>query len=174
MKLKHTLGLTIATALLLAGCTASGSITPTPTPTPSMSPSAAPTASPAAELSTTVSLMGSSEVPPVTTDATGTATVTLSAARDMVTVSATVSGLSGEATMAHFHRGATGVSGPVVKDITVSGNTLTATWRTSDATQPLTAELLQALLNGELYINVHTAANPNGEIRGQVMLSGSY
>lgn len=84
----------------------------------------------------------------------------------------TVTGLTGPIIDAHFHRGAAGVPGGVVHGIfdNFSGNTAAGVW---DATgsQPLTAETIQALVNGELYLNVHTDANPAGEIRGQVVLS---
>jgi len=63
-----------------------------------------------------------------------------------------------------LHNGAVGVSGPVVIDIGggISGNRISG-WIT-DATEEEVIEMLK----GNLYVNVHTAMNPNGEIRGQV------
>jgi hypothetical protein len=74
----------------------------------------------------------------------------------------TFSGLSGPATAAHIHMAATGKSGPVVVPLCgpcKSGAKGSAT---------LTASLLKALKKHLLYVNVHTAKNPAGEIRGQL------
>jgi hypothetical protein len=111
--------------------------------------------------------------PTVTTTPSGTAVLTLTGdAMTGFTVKydITVTGLGSPRTNAHFHRMAPGTAGGVVKGInaTFNGSTATGTWSSSDASQPLTAELVQALINGELYLNVHTMANGAGEIRGQV------
>jgi len=79
-----------------------------------------------------------------------------------LTWSLTFSGLTGPATAAHIHMAAMGASGPVVVPLCgpcKSGVKGTAT---------LSAALLSALKTHKLYVNVHTAKNPNGEIRGQV------
>jgi Cu/Zn superoxide dismutase len=78
----------------------------------------------------------------------------------------TVAGLSGIITAAHIHQAAAGSNGPPVCEIAASGNTLEGTWTASDA-KPLTKDLIKELLLGNLYVNVHTAANPGGEARGQ-------
>ena len=83
----------------------------------------------------------------------------------------TVDGLTGPIQAAHFHQAAPGADGPVVRAITFEGNTATGIWTATD-TQPLTDELITALLLGQLYINIHTSQYPAGEIRGQVRLSG--
>ncbi len=84
-------------------------------------------------------------------------------------------GLSGAAVAAHFHEGAVGVAGPVVQTIcgpqnqnpllgacsTSNSGFLTGTWA-------VPAGLVPTLLNGGLYLNVHTQLNPAGEIRGQI------
>jgi hypothetical protein len=111
--------------------------------------------------------------PTVTTTPTGTAVLTLTGdAMSGFTLKydITVTNLSGSITNAHFHRALPGVAAGTVKGILSSfkGNTATGTWGSSDMSEPLTAELVQALINGELYINVHTATNRGGEIRGQV------
>ncbi|MDQ6618085.1 MAG: CHRD domain-containing protein, partial [Pseudomonadota bacterium] len=59
--------------------------------------------------------------------------------------------------------GAAGVIGPVIVPFTVSGNSYSC-----NAGATLTDEQVTALGNGGLYANVHTAANPGGEIRAQV------
>ncbi|HCN36749.1 MAG TPA: hypothetical protein DIS94_03435 [Bacteroidetes bacterium] len=119
----------------------------------------------------TANLTGSQENPPVTTTASGTGAFTLTNSNGL-NFSITVNGLSGAITGAHFHFGEVKTNGPVVKDITtfISGNTIKGSWKSTD-TQPLNDSLIKALLTGKIYVNIHTAANPNGEIRGQVNLS---
>ena len=101
-------------------------------------------------------------------DAVGTAALALT--DDGLRYFVTVDGLSGDISAAHFHEGEIGVGGGVVRAIDFSGNHAEGIWRAEDA-QPLTDELMTALLTGQLYINVHTQANPGGEIRGQVLPS---
>ncbi|MDX1410500.1 MAG: CHRD domain-containing protein, partial [Saprospiraceae bacterium] len=78
-----------------------------------------------------------------------------------------------EMTAAHFHNAATGLNGGVVRNIgpDFTGQTAWGLW-TSDDDQPFTPALLNELIAGNLYVNVHSAANPGGEIRGQVRLNG--
>lgn len=76
------------------------------------------------------------------------------------------SGLSGAAMAAHIHAGKPGVAGPVVVPLCgpcTSGMTGKAT--ISDA-------VIKALESGGAYVNVHTAKNAGGEIRGQVKVKG--
>ncbi|MFQ5674791.1 MAG: CHRD domain-containing protein [bacterium] len=111
------------------------------------------------------------EVPPVSVSSsgTGTAAIRLNPAMNEVKFDVTVCDLTGSITAAHFHKGASGSAGPVVRTITgeFNGNTATGVWTPSDA-EPLTPDLIADLIAGNLYLNVHTAANPPGEIRGQV------
>jgi hypothetical protein len=113
-----------------------------------------------------VKLDGSQETPPVTTNASGTASVILNTDAT-VTFDETVTGLT--PTAAHFHNGAAGVAAGVVKNTTLTNNTASGTWASSDATQPFTDLLLRELIKGRLYLNAHTSTNPGGEIRGQVI-----
>ena len=113
-----------------------------------------------------VKLDGSQETPPVTTSASGTASVILNPDAT-VTFDETVTGLTPSA--AHFHNGAIGVAAGVVKSIPLTNNTASGTWSSSDATQPFTDALLRELVKGRLYLNAHTSTNPGGEIRGQVI-----
>jgi hypothetical protein len=72
------------------------------------------------------------------------------------------SGLTGNAIAAHIHVGAAGVAGPVRVPLCApctSGVSGTAT---------ITAEVLDAIMTGRAYVNVHTPTNPAGEIRDQV------
>lgn len=116
----------------------------------------------------TAALTGTQENPAVTTDAKGTGFFAFTNAG--LAYSITVEGL--DMTAAHFHAGSIGANGGVVRDLGAdfNGNTATGVWRSTDA-QPLTDALIKELLLGNLYVNVHTAANPGGEIRGQVNLS---
>ena len=108
-------------------------------------------------------LTGASEVPPVTTSAKGSLTATYDTASKKLTWKGTVSGLSGEATAAHFHGPAEPgknagvlVPAPGVKTGAFEGSAT------------LTEDQAKALMAGQTYFNVHTAANPQGEVRGQV------
>jgi hypothetical protein len=109
----------------------------------------------------TVTLSGANEVPPVTTSATGTASVTIRPDHT-VTVKETVTGMT--ATASHIHQGAAGANGPVIVPFTKSGDN---TFVTADGAK-LTDAQYDAYKAGNLYVNVHTAANPGGEIRGQL------
>jgi hypothetical protein len=117
-------------------------------------------------------LDGAQEVPPVTTTATGTGSFRLKTSSSGTVMELeyqiTFAGLSGSLTASHFHNAAVGVGGGVVRNISFNGNTAAGSWKSSDATQPLTSDLLRELLAGRIYVNLHTAANPGGEIRGQL------
>jgi len=108
-----------------------------------------------------VTLSGDQEVPPVTTSASGTGTISVGADKS-VSGSVMVKGIN--ATAAHIHEAAKGKNGPVIVPLTKSGdNTFSVA-----AGAKLTDAQMQALQAGNLYVNVHSAANPNGEIRAQL------
>jgi hypothetical protein len=107
-----------------------------------------------------VNLSGANEVPPVTTSATGDGTISV-ADDGAVSGSVTTKGIQG--TAAHIHAGAAGKNGPVVVPFTKDGDTYKAA-----AGAKLNPDQMKAFKAGELYFNVHSAANPNGEIRGQL------
>jgi hypothetical protein len=120
-----------------------------------------------APLSFKVPLTGAKQVPPVQTAASGTADLTYDAATRMLTWSLSYSGLSGPATMAHFHGpAAEGKNAPPVIWLSEKG---AAVANPIKGQATLTPEQAQQMMAGEWYVNVHTQANPNGEIRGQVM-----
>ncbi len=112
-------------------------------------------------------LNGASEVPPNTTAGTGAATITLDGTK--ITWNVTFSGLTGPATAAHIHGPA-----PAGKN---AGVMIWLSEKGKPATSPITGSgtLTDAqvadLNNGQCYVNVHTAANPGGEIRGQLAKS---
>jgi len=108
-----------------------------------------------------VTLSGDQEVPPVTTSASGAGTISVGADKS-VSGSVMVKGIN--ATAAHIHEAAKGKNGPVIVPLTKSGDntfSVAAGAKLSDAQ-------MQALQSGNLYVNVHSAANPNGEIRAQL------
>jgi CHRD domain len=108
-----------------------------------------------------VTLSGGSEVPAVTTTATGTAMVTISPDRS-VKVSVTVSGMT--ATASHIHEAAAGANGPVIVPFTKTGDN---TFASADGAK-LTEAQFASYKAGNLYVNVHSAKNPGGEVRGQL------
>jgi hypothetical protein len=121
----------------------------------------------AASQSFKVTLNGAQQVPPVQTAATGTAELTYDPATRVLTWTLNYSGLSGPATMAHFHGpAAAGKNGPPVIWLSPKGSPVQAPVK-GEAT--LTPEQAQQFSAGEWYINVHTQDHQAGEIRGQVM-----
>ncbi|MBR0793405.1 CHRD domain-containing protein [Bradyrhizobium manausense] len=108
-------------------------------------------------------LDGKSEVPATTSSGTGKADLDYDAATKKLSWKVTYSGLTGAATAAHFHGPAeagknAGVMVPIpgIASSPVEGSATLTDAQASD------------LLAGKLYVNIHTAANPGGEIRGQV------
>jgi hypothetical protein len=107
-------------------------------------------------------LSGGEEVPPVETAGTGSANVTWNSESKELSWTIDFSGLSGPATAAHFHGpAAVGANaGPVI--------TLDDLESPSEGKATLTDAQAAELASGMWYLNVHTAAHPDGEIRGQV------
>lgn len=108
-----------------------------------------------------VDLRGSSEVPANTSAASGTGSISV-AADKTVSGSVTTTGIEGR--VAHIHTGAAGANGPVIVALTKNGDN---GW-TVPAGAKLTDEQYAAYVAGTLYVNVHSAAHPGGEIRGQL------
>ena len=108
-----------------------------------------------------LTLNGEMEVPPVKTAASGSSTLMINSDRT-VSGSVTTKGVVG--TMAHIHQAAVGKNGPVIIPLTKSGE---STWLVPPGAKLTEAQYL-AFKAGELYINVHSAANKGGEIRGQI------
>ena len=115
----------------------------------------------AAPSGSNVMLSGSQEVPPVSTAATGSGTITVLMDRS-VSGSVTTSGVAGSA--AHIHLAAPGQNGPVIVPLNKTGDN---TWSVPPAIR-LNDTQYEAYRLGNLYVNVHSAANPGGEIRGQI------
>ena len=110
-----------------------------------------------------VTLDAKSEVPANTSAGKGTADLDYDNASKKLSWKITYSGLSGPATAAHFHGPAeTGANAGVAVAIPNAGTSPV------EGNATLTDAQAADLMAGKYYINVHTAANPGGEIRGQV------
>jgi CHRD domain len=120
----------------------------------------------AAPVSFTVPLTGAQQVPPVDTPGSGSADLTYDPGTKVVTWNITFSGLSSDATMAHFHGpAASGKNGPVKVWLSEKGAAVASPLK-GQAT--LSSADAQEFVSGQMYINVHTKDHPAGEIRGQV------
>lgn len=127
-------------------------------------------------------LKGENEVPPVTTDAEGK--VKLKVKESNIKYKLNITGIT-DATMAHIHQGKSGENGEPVVDLLADGNKqdtsnglfINGSIVDSSLIGPLKgktiSDLVSSLNDGNNYVNVHTQAHPDGEIRGQLELSGS-
>jgi CHRD domain len=108
-------------------------------------------------------LSGAAEVPPNKTAGTGTATATIDTDTKMLSYTVQYAGLSGPATAGHFH-GPAGVgknAGVLIPIIAPLASPINGMARLSDAE-------IADFRAGNVYVNIHTEENPNGEIRGQM------
>jgi len=114
-----------------------------------------------AESPISISLTGAAEVPPVSTSASGMVNITVLPNRS-VSGNIDISGMT--ATMAHIHEGAVGKNGQPIITLIKKGDKAFAV--------PADAKFSEAqytsYLAGNLYVNVHSEAYPNGEIRAQL------
>lgn len=108
-----------------------------------------------------VLLSGRQEVPPVTTSASGHGNITVGPDKS-VSGSITTTGVA--ATAAHIHDGAAGKNGPVIIPLIKTSDNV---WSVP-AGAKLTDAQHESYRAGNLYVNVHSAANKGGEIRGQL------
>jgi hypothetical protein len=127
-------------------------------------------------------LKGKNEVPPVTTTAEGK--VKLKVKESNIKYKLNITGIT-DATMAHIHQGKSSENGEPVVDLLTDGNKqktsnglfINGSIVDSSLVGPLKgktiSDLVSSLNDGNNYVNVHTQAHPDGEIRGQLELSGS-
>ena len=109
---------------------------------------------------------GALEVPAVITSATGTLTGTYNSDNNQLSYNINWIGLSGNVSGMHIHGpAAAGVNAGVIHPLTVSTNGMTGM---GSGTITLADSTEAHLLNGMLYYNIHTALNPDGEIRSQI------
>ncbi len=128
-------------------------------------------------------LDSSSEVPPPTLDAgaspSGNASFTVQG--NTVAYKLNASGLSGPPVAAHIHLGAPGAAGPVIVPLAVAAGPSTGTaagegtfdasgvrGKKPDGSAMMLDDVLAAMRSGGTYVNVHTANNKPGEVRGQI------
>jgi hypothetical protein len=110
--------------------------------------------------SSSLSLSGAEEVPPVTTSGSGTGSIRV-ASDGSVSGSVTTRGVQGMA--AHIHQGARGQNGPVVIPLRKSGDTYSV-----PAGAKLNDAQMAAYKAGNLYVNVHSPQHKGGEVRAQL------
>lgn len=145
-------------------------------------PAAADTHFPQATFDTQLS--GDNEVPAIASDGSGYASVTLSEDESSLDYRLYVSGLD-DIVQAHIHIGAAGENGPVVaflfgpadppvamvEGLLAEGTITEADLVAAPGYDATMAQLVEMIRSGDAYVNVHTTANPNGEIRGQLALA---
>jgi hypothetical protein len=123
---------------------------------------------PAADLRlVNATLAGTNEVPAVTTSARGTAIGNYSTVSKILNLTVAYEGMT--PTAGHIHNGASGANGPIAFGFT----NFTTTPFTYVSPLALAADQETALLAGNNYVNLHSARNPGGEIRGQLALTQS-
>jgi hypothetical protein len=117
----------------------------------------------AATINLKADLKPSNEVPPVESKGSGSVAATFDTASKQLSWKGNVTGLSGPATAAHFHSAESGKNGAVV--VPIAG----ADKGAFEGSATLTDAQAEELMAGKWYVNIHTAANKAGEIRGQVL-----
>jgi hypothetical protein len=112
--------------------------------------------------SATNPLTGAQEVPPSGSAGSGTVVTSLDKSTRTLKWTVTYSGLTGPVSAGHFHGpAAAGSNAGVVLPFTSTASPI-------QGEKVLTEQQMADLLAGKWYANLHTAANPGGEIRGQV------
>ena len=106
-------------------------------------------------------LSGAQEVPPVNTQGTGLSSIVVTGDKN---ISGNIEVKGFTSTAAHVHEGEPGTNGPVIIPLVKSGDN---TWSVPGNTI-LSSQQFDAYRRGNLYVNVHSAAYPNGEVRAQL------
>lgn len=135
----------------------------------------------------TAQLHGGNEVPGVVTGSAGTSTVTWNTVTKTGTYRVDVYNMPVATTQGHIHVGAQGVGGPVVVNFVIPGvgaisndfgfsGSFGCTDVVPRAPQGINSceDFEQALMLNNTYANVHSTANPGGEIRGQLIRAGTF
>ena len=95
----------------------------------------------------------------------GQGRVTATLAGNKLTVTGNAEGLRSPATVAHIHRGAPGIPGPAILDLTITNTTSP----TISGTVELTPQMVDDLKNGQLYVQLSSERAPDGNLRGWLM-----
>lgn len=114
----------------------------------------------------TFALSGEQEVPALSTMASGSGYALVDSGTFDVELTVLTQGVV-DATMAHIHTGRIGMNGPVL--VGLEQSTEDANRWSTPAGAALNAEIFAVLASGGHYVNVHTPANPSGELRGQIL-----
>ena len=116
---------------------------------------------PSPNVALTATLDGRQEVPANNSTATGTFVGVYNKDTNVLNYTVTYTGLT--PVMGHLHRGAPGMNGPVVVPFSSLTSPITGTFTFTEADEAL-------LLANGFYANLHSAAFPGGEIRGNIMM----
>jgi hypothetical protein len=108
-------------------------------------------------------LKGASEVPPAQSSGEGNMMLTLDTEKKTVAWKTTYTGLSGNATAAHFH-------GPAAPGEN-AGPAVDISGKREEGSAPVSDDQIKDLQAGKWYLNIHTAKYPDGEIRGQLEMA---
>jgi hypothetical protein len=95
----------------------------------------------------------------------GQGQITATLAGNRLTVNGAANGLRSPATIAKIHRGAPGIPGPAILDLTVTKTTTP----TISGTVDLTPSMVDDLRNGQLYVQLNSERAPEGNLRGWLM-----
>jgi hypothetical protein len=133
-----------------------------------------------AQVTLTTTMTGGEETPVLNTGMVGTAEVSVDIANREVAVTLNVFNVPTATTAGHIHVGPAGIAGPVVLNFpaAVVGRTgdFAMTFRLGErdfVARPAQGintidDIIQAIVHGNAYVNIHTTQNPGGEIRGQL------
>ncbi len=130
----------------------------------------------------TAVMSGANETPGVLTSATGTAEVFVNLATQTFSYEIEIVNLPSGTTAGHFHVGGPGLAGPIVVDLAPQVNvsndftlkgTASASALRARADQGIRSweDFIQSLIGGQVYVNIHSAVNPGGEVRGQLTVA---
>lgn len=123
-------------------------------------------------------LSGAAEVPAVQSDGIGSVIVIINSANTKITYVVTYRNLSGPLAAAHIHAGVSTISGPVILPLKAGRSPMIGTLYASNLTPAggitTFALAVAAIKAGHTYVNLHTAANPPGEVRAQLKSHGDH
>lgn len=113
-------------------------------------------------------LTGQHEVPPIYDDSQAEGAFVLTADSTALHYIVYIYDLPSPVTSSHIHLGAPGINGAAVRTLEFAGNVAGGTWTAADG-EPFTPVRLGELIQGLLYVNLHTDEHPGGHIRGQIV-----